>query len=84
MIDSFGKPGAGVLDGNIKWLGSFDECLNIDPVVYGNPLKKTDPTTPFGTQWCDAKMPFPTDLLPVPISVCKNFNSYTLFIICKY
>ncbi len=29
-LDSFGKPGAGFFRGNTKYIGSFDECLNID------------------------------------------------------
>ncbi|XP_033763772.1 nose resistant to fluoxetine protein 6-like [Pecten maximus] len=31
VIDSWGKPAAGILDGNINWLGSYDQCLSIEP-----------------------------------------------------
>ena len=26
-IDASGKPGSGILDGNIQWFGSFEQCL---------------------------------------------------------
>ncbi|OWF53620.1 Nose resistant to fluoxetine protein 6 [Mizuhopecten yessoensis] len=44
MIDSWGKPHAGMLDGNTRWLGSYDQCLAVQPEVNGN--------TPFETNYC--------------------------------
>ncbi|GFY57918.1 nose resistant to fluoxetine protein 6 [Trichonephila inaurata madagascariensis] len=35
MLDSYGKPESGVLNGNIKWLGEYKECLDI-PVKLKN------------------------------------------------
>jgi len=29
VIDAWGKPGSGILTGNLAWLGDFDECQNI-------------------------------------------------------
>ncbi|XP_067661103.1 nose resistant to fluoxetine protein 6-like [Haliotis asinina] len=29
MLDAFGKPGSGILKGELKWLGSFDECIGV-------------------------------------------------------
>ncbi|XP_046658828.1 nose resistant to fluoxetine protein 6-like [Homalodisca vitripennis] len=29
MVDAAGKPGAGILDGNIMFLGNYDECLSV-------------------------------------------------------
>ncbi|GFY45077.1 nose resistant to fluoxetine protein 6 [Trichonephila inaurata madagascariensis] len=29
MLDSYGKPGSGILSGNIKWLGDYDECVEV-------------------------------------------------------
>ncbi|XP_071040695.1 nose resistant to fluoxetine protein 6-like [Parasteatoda tepidariorum] len=29
MLDSFGKPESGILEGNVKWLGDFDECKSV-------------------------------------------------------
>lgn len=33
-FDAFGKPGAGILRGNVFWLGSFDECDHIRDFHY--------------------------------------------------
>ncbi len=35
-IDAFGKPGAGILEGNVLAFGSYDECLSIDHTQYCN------------------------------------------------
>ncbi len=29
MIDSFGKPASGILEGGLLWLGEYNECVNI-------------------------------------------------------
>ena len=29
VIDATGKPEAGILDGSLRWLGSYDECKRI-------------------------------------------------------
>ncbi|XP_069112063.1 nose resistant to fluoxetine protein 6-like [Argopecten irradians] len=50
MIDSWGKPSAGILTGNSKWTGSFDQCLDIKPEVQG--------VTPFNAGYCGANIPF--------------------------
>ena len=34
MLDAMGKPGAGILDGNVYADGSFQECLGIDVAQY--------------------------------------------------
>ncbi len=33
-VDAFGKPGAGIFEGNLIALGSYDECLSIDHTQY--------------------------------------------------
>ncbi|GFU10745.1 nose resistant to fluoxetine protein 6 [Trichonephila clavipes] len=38
MLDSFGKPESGILQGNLKWLGNYDQCLK----VYAPPDNKTE------------------------------------------
>nr|XP_054763748.1 nose resistant to fluoxetine protein 6-like [Lytechinus pictus] len=30
FVDSFGKPAAGILAGNLAWLGHFDQCMEIE------------------------------------------------------
>ncbi|GFR32373.1 nose resistant to fluoxetine protein 6 [Trichonephila clavata] len=37
MLDSFGKLESGILQGNLKWLGNYDQCLK----VYAPPDEKT-------------------------------------------
>ncbi len=29
MIDSYGKPTSGILQGSVLWLGEYNECVNI-------------------------------------------------------
>ena len=29
VLDAFGKPGSNLMDYEIKWLGSYDECLAV-------------------------------------------------------
>ena len=29
MIDAWGKPGSGIFQLNLKWLGDFDECQDV-------------------------------------------------------
>ncbi|XP_033763774.1 nose resistant to fluoxetine protein 6-like [Pecten maximus] len=50
MIDSWGKPNAGILTGSTKWIGSFDQCLGVQPDVQG--------ATPFEVGYCAANIPF--------------------------
>ena len=33
VVDAIGKPPSGLLDGNFKWLGNFDECIAIKAMV---------------------------------------------------
>ena len=29
VLDSIGKPGSGILDGNYQWFGSYEQCNSI-------------------------------------------------------
>ena len=40
MVDSFGKPGSGILDGNLQWFGSFEQCKSA--ADYKNPSANVD------------------------------------------
>jgi hypothetical protein len=31
-LDSYGKPASGLVQGNIKWMGSYDECTSLPPL----------------------------------------------------
>ncbi|XP_028392820.1 nose resistant to fluoxetine protein 6-like [Dendronephthya gigantea] len=33
-FDSWGKPGSGILSGNVKWFGAFDQCIEIPDAKY--------------------------------------------------
>ena len=33
-FDSWGKPGSGILSGNGKWFGAFDQCIGIPDAKY--------------------------------------------------
>ena len=30
VVDSLGKPGSGILDGNVEWFGSFEQCKAVE------------------------------------------------------
>ena len=34
MLDAWGKPGAGILNGNVYMLGAYDECRSVDLAKY--------------------------------------------------
>ncbi|KAF6036923.1 hypothetical protein EB796_004767 [Bugula neritina] len=42
LIDSWGKPGAGITQLNINWLGDFDECMGVKS-YYNTSIGPTDP-----------------------------------------
>ena len=62
MLDSVGKPGSGIMDGNFKWLGSFEQCKSAM-----NDLNDSLPIT-FSTQYC----------LPEFLLVIVSKNVFTL------
>ncbi|CAB4011959.1 nose resistant to fluoxetine 6-like [Paramuricea clavata] len=57
-FDSWGKPGSGILSGNVKWFGAFDQCIGIPDAKYClvNVLGKfrTNKTFPI---WCGICIP---------------------------
>lgn len=50
MLDSFGKPSAGLLTGNLNWMGDFDECVNANT--------GSDASVVFSGQYCKLLLPF--------------------------
>ena len=44
VLDSVGKPGSGILDGNVEWFGSFEQCKAVSEVKGVN--------VSFSTQYC--------------------------------
>ena len=46
VIDAMGKPTSGLLEGHFTWLGSYDECIQIQATV--------NDTEPIKGQYCSA------------------------------
>ncbi|XP_056011040.1 nose resistant to fluoxetine protein 6-like [Ostrea edulis] len=63
MIDSSAKIESGVLDGNTKWLGSYDECFNLEvPVKHFN-------ISSIETQFCFAHIPLKLAYIPLETDI---------------
>ncbi|GFR30456.1 nose resistant to fluoxetine protein 6 [Trichonephila clavata] len=75
MLDSYGKPGSGILSGNIKWLGDYDECVG----VYVPPQENSS-LGDFQGRYCgiDFSLPYKNATLPINVGICLpdscNFN----------
>ena len=53
MLDAFGKPGSDLMNYEIKWLGSFDECHAVKAVDHYNTSKgKTASHQYFSGKYC--------------------------------
>lgn len=65
MLDASGKIGAGILEGNTKWLGSYDECFRIDRTLPGMPPSNSG----FSTQFCGMKTNIPLGVIPLEIEL---------------
>lgn len=65
MLDASGKIGAGILEGNTKWLGSYDECFRIDRTLPGMPPSNSG----FSTQFCGMKTNVPLGVIPLEIEL---------------
>ena len=60
VLDSFGKPGANLMNGEVKWLGSYDECMAVKPVRTD---KSGVTTQPFSPKFC--RMSAPVEVGPI-------------------
>ncbi|WAR31991.1 NRF6-like protein [Mya arenaria] len=58
MIDAAGKPPSGLFDLHTTWLGDWEECLVIEPLV--NDTRTNISYKPFDTQYCTAVFPVGT------------------------
>ncbi|XP_060590858.1 O-acyltransferase like protein-like isoform X2 [Ruditapes philippinarum] len=52
MIDAFGKPGPGLMDYSLKFVGNFDECIAIQADRYTDPAKKQGLDHPYTGKYC--------------------------------
>ena len=56
MMDAFGKPGANLMDLRFRWMGSYDECVEIKDIVAEN--------NGINGKFCWIKFPFDKSLTP--------------------
>ncbi|XP_055947832.1 nose resistant to fluoxetine protein 6-like [Argiope bruennichi] len=63
MLDSYGKPESGILAGNIKWLGTYDECVGIQSVP-----QKNASVGNFRGKYCTLQVPLNLGNVSIPIS----------------
>ncbi|CAG5132801.1 unnamed protein product [Candidula unifasciata] len=56
MLDAFGKPSAGLLEGVFQWVGNYEECLGVQAEVPGPWQLRQDPWSSsrakFGGKYC--------------------------------
>ncbi|XP_055947834.1 nose resistant to fluoxetine protein 6-like [Argiope bruennichi] len=64
MLDSYGKPGSGILQGNVRWLGDYDECLDIRA-----PPKENTDVGNFRGKYCSLQIPLKLGALSLPVSM---------------
>ncbi|GBM86237.1 Nose resistant to fluoxetine protein 6, partial [Araneus ventricosus] len=62
-LDSYGKPESGILLGNFKWLGEYDECLG----VYAPP-KANSSVGNFHGKYCTLEVPLKLQNMTLPLS----------------
>ena len=72
MFDSVGKPGTGMANANINWVGSYKQCRKISVV------NKTSEGLPgysgtFKGRYCRATLGFPPGV-PKPVSFQQKYN----------
>ncbi|CAC5393623.1 unnamed protein product [Mytilus coruscus] len=63
MFDAFGKPPTGTLDGNLHFIGSYDECLGVSQM----------PSTP-ATRYCRATFKLPEKLINQTMGHIETFG----------
>ncbi|CAL1261955.1 unnamed protein product [Larinioides sclopetarius] len=67
MLDSYGKPGSGILEGNLIWPGQYDECISVQA-----PSKENTSLRGFQGEYCTFQVPFELEPVsqPIIIGVC--------------
>ncbi|KAF8770963.1 Nose resistant to fluoxetine protein 6 like protein [Argiope bruennichi] len=79
MIDAFGKPPAGMLQGTVTSFGAYDECVNI--VAMSDPKKKIPSQQYFRGKYCTVEIKPPLPPKPQyytmyePVSILANFSN---------
>jgi hypothetical protein len=55
-LDATGKIPSGILNGNIYWMGEYDECVNSTATIMTGPNSSV-PSHPFNGQYCKLGIP---------------------------
>ena len=81
-LDSFGKVGAGILTGNVQYLGYYDQCIDIGNTDYCRfPFIVTLTTTATTTVSSNASFTIPVEFGMCFPSSCDAKDFYNLFFI---
>ncbi|XP_033764117.1 LOW QUALITY PROTEIN: nose resistant to fluoxetine protein 6-like [Pecten maximus] len=56
ILDSLGKPGSGITDGNIQWIGSYDMCNGVSGTVYVDMVNNTGPQYTLQGKYCKGRL----------------------------
>ncbi|KAF8796912.1 Nose resistant to fluoxetine protein 6 like protein [Argiope bruennichi] len=67
MLDSYGKPESGILLGNLRWLGDYDECVGIYAPAKGNQENIT--VGNFHGRYCTLQVPLILGNVSLPLSL---------------
>lgn len=70
MVDSYGKLSSGILQGNIHFTGSQDECLNADVSVQILNSEQIKTNMPFKPKYCQ---------IGFPIEALESFSEMVCF-----
>ncbi|CAL1295116.1 unnamed protein product, partial [Larinioides sclopetarius] len=79
MIDAFGKPPAGMLQGTVTSFGAYDECVNI--IAMSDARKKIPSQQYFRGKYCTVEIKPPLPPKPQyytmyePVSILANFSN---------
>ena len=58
VLDALAKPGSNLMNGNMKLLGSYDECVALKAIDYKNTSKGMQPGEQyFSGKYCKANIP---------------------------
>ena len=72
VIDAAGKPPADLLDGDINWLGDYEECLAIHSNLTFNSSVTLNPVPAFNGEYCLVGIPL--NVPPNPVSKCEEIH----------
>ncbi|KAF8796913.1 Nose resistant to fluoxetine protein 6 like protein [Argiope bruennichi] len=67
VLDSYGKPESGILLGNLRWLGDYDECVGIYAPAKGNQENIT--VGNFHGRYCTLQVPLILGNVSLPLSL---------------